>query len=272
MNRRSFAALLPALAAGLPALAESQTGTPTSPVSAAAVETGVYPGFNPPEVFTGRSGHSFFHGMLPTEIGCEAHVSYLRRGRAARAGGEAQAFGDLAGAGGQGGTAPERRLHFLSPATWASRWRARCTGCATRAMRLRPISCGSGDGADRALNERLPLAEFWQCCWPKIAAGAFRSVREKARPRRDRPLGVGVGDGLRFAGFLIGAGLADVDAALEECAILDGNALRGDVAGERAFTADVDAIAGGDIAAYLAEHDNFARGRCWRRPGRCGPR
>ncbi|MGB6901464.1 MAG: cupin domain-containing protein [Acidobacteriaceae bacterium] len=80
MNRRSFAALLPALAAGLPALAESQTGTPASPVSAAAVETGVYPGFNPPEVFTGRSGHSFFHGMLPMEIGCEAHVSYLAVG------------------------------------------------------------------------------------------------------------------------------------------------------------------------------------------------
>ncbi|MGD0369478.1 MAG: cupin domain-containing protein [Acidobacteriaceae bacterium] len=83
MNRRSFAVLLPALAAGLPALAESQTGTsptPTSTASPATVETGVYPGFTPPEQFTGRSGHSFFHGILPTEIGCEAHVSYLAVG------------------------------------------------------------------------------------------------------------------------------------------------------------------------------------------------
>jgi quercetin dioxygenase-like cupin family protein len=83
MDRRSFAALLPALAAGLPALAELQTGTSqttASPAGAAPVETGVYPGFTPPEQFTGRSGHSFFHGMLPTEIGCEAHVSYLAVG------------------------------------------------------------------------------------------------------------------------------------------------------------------------------------------------
>jgi quercetin dioxygenase-like cupin family protein len=83
MNRRSFATLLPALAAVLPALAQSQTGTsptPASPASATSIETGVYPGFTPPEQFTGRSGHSFFHGMLPTEIGCEAHVSYLAVG------------------------------------------------------------------------------------------------------------------------------------------------------------------------------------------------
>ncbi len=78
MNRRSFAALLPALAAGLPALAQSQAGT--SPTGPTPVETGVYPGFTPPEQFTGRAGHSFFHGMLPTEIGCEAHVSYLAVG------------------------------------------------------------------------------------------------------------------------------------------------------------------------------------------------
>ena len=81
MNRRNFAMLLPVLAAGLPALAESQTpSSPAPPASTAPVETGVYPGFTPPEQFTGRSGHSFFHGMLPTEIGCEAHVSYLAVG------------------------------------------------------------------------------------------------------------------------------------------------------------------------------------------------
>jgi mannose-6-phosphate isomerase-like protein (cupin superfamily) len=82
MNRRSFAALLPALAAGLPALAESQSGTAqTAPTPADnPVQTGVYPGFTPPAEFAGRKGHSFFHGMLPTDIGCEAHVSYLAVG------------------------------------------------------------------------------------------------------------------------------------------------------------------------------------------------
>jgi mannose-6-phosphate isomerase-like protein (cupin superfamily) len=79
MNRRSFAALLPALAASLPALAESQA-SPGSGANEKPVETGVYPGFTPPEQFSGRAGHSFFHGMLPTEIGCEAHVSYLAVG------------------------------------------------------------------------------------------------------------------------------------------------------------------------------------------------
>lgn len=84
MNRRHFTALLPALAAGLPAFAESQNGgvaTAPSPTSAgASIETGVFPGFTPPEEFTGRAGHSFFHGMLPTGVGCEAHVSYLAVG------------------------------------------------------------------------------------------------------------------------------------------------------------------------------------------------
>lgn len=82
MNRRTFTALLPALAAGLPALAESQSGTAqTAPASAGSpIETGVYPAFTPPAEFTGRKGHSFFHGMLPTNIGCEAHVSYLAPG------------------------------------------------------------------------------------------------------------------------------------------------------------------------------------------------
>jgi quercetin dioxygenase-like cupin family protein len=77
MNRRQFTALLPALAAGLPAMANAQTakGSAEKPV-----ETGVYAGFTPPEPFKGRAGHSFFHGVLPTGIGCEAHVSYLAVG------------------------------------------------------------------------------------------------------------------------------------------------------------------------------------------------
>lgn len=82
MNRRSFAALLPALAAGLPAFATSQAGGQSGEPAAAEtpVETGVFQGFRPEEHFNGRSGHSFFYGMLPTDIGCEAHVSYLAVG------------------------------------------------------------------------------------------------------------------------------------------------------------------------------------------------
>ncbi len=83
MNRRDFAALLPALAAGLPVLAEQNGTAQTGPASGAAAEpikTDMYPGFTPPAEFTGRKGHSFFHGMLPTDIGCEAHVSYLAVG------------------------------------------------------------------------------------------------------------------------------------------------------------------------------------------------
>jgi quercetin dioxygenase-like cupin family protein len=80
MNRRNFTALLPALAAGLPSLAESQPSQTPKAAHEKPIETGVYPAFTPPEHFTGRSGHSFFHGLLPTGIGCEAHVSYLAVG------------------------------------------------------------------------------------------------------------------------------------------------------------------------------------------------
>jgi mannose-6-phosphate isomerase-like protein (cupin superfamily) len=83
MNRRSFTALLPALAASLPSFAASQSGeaqTPAASPAAPPIDTGVYPGFTPPEQFGGRAGHSFFHGMLPNNIGCEAHVSYLAVG------------------------------------------------------------------------------------------------------------------------------------------------------------------------------------------------
>src|ERR1700756_3018662 len=54
------------------------------------------------------------------------------------------------------------------------------------------------------------------------------------------------------------AWLADVDAALEEGAIFDRDALRDHVAGQRAFAPDVDAVAGIDIAAHLAQHHDFA--------------
>ena len=83
MNRRTFAALLPALAGSLPVFAVDPKSEAQAGASAGAetpVETGVFAGFTPPERINGRSVHSFFHGMLPTGIGCEAHVSYLAVG------------------------------------------------------------------------------------------------------------------------------------------------------------------------------------------------
>src|SRR5580765_6252732 len=64
---------------------------------------------------------------------------------------------------------------------------------------------------------------------------------------------------LRF--FLLAALLrtfADVDAALEERAVFNRDARGHDVAGQRSVTANVDAVARGQIAAHLAEHDDLA--------------
>ena len=64
-------------------------------------------------------------------------------------------------------------------------------------------------------------------------------------------------------GFRLGirllAGFADVDAALEERSVFDADALRDDIAGQRAFIADVNAIAGIHVAAYFAEDHDLAR-------------
>ena len=56
----------------------------------------------------------------------------------------------------------------------------------------------------------------------------------------------------------VGTGLADVDAALEEGSVFDGDAGGDDVAGERAFAADVDAVRGLAVAADFAEDDDLA--------------
>src|ERR1043166_2992101 len=69
---------------------------------------------------------------------------------------------------------------------------------------------------------------------------------------------------LRFDGsdFLRRVGrtrLADVDAALEERAVLDRDALRHDVAGQRTFVADVHAVGRGQVALELADHDDLTR-------------
>jgi hypothetical protein len=64
--------------------------------------------------------------------------------------------------------------------------------------------------------------------------------------------------GLRWGG--LGFSLANVDAALEESAILDADAGAGHVAGESAVGADIHAIRSRNIAADLAQDDDFARG------------
>ena len=54
------------------------------------------------------------------------------------------------------------------------------------------------------------------------------------------------------------ARLADVDAALEECAILDRDARRDHIASQRTFAADIHTIARLAVSANLAEHNDFA--------------
>lgn len=78
MNRREFTLMAPVAAAAVALEAKAQQTVGKMPEGATSdITSDVFPGFVPPEQFTGRSAHSFFHGMLPTNIGCEVHVSYL---------------------------------------------------------------------------------------------------------------------------------------------------------------------------------------------------
>ena len=69
---------------------------------------------------------------------------------------------------------------------------------------------------------------------------------------------LGGGCGGRGAGLGFVAWLADVDAALEEGAVFDGDASGDDVAGEGTFRPDVDAIGSLAVAADFAENDDLA--------------
>jgi len=88
------------------------------------------------------------------------------------------------------------------------------------------------------------------------------------KPRTSPGLCVGVNSvglgfgccGSGFAGLGGCAGLGDVDAALEEGAVFDGDSGCDYVTGQRAFAADVYAVRGLDVAANLAEHHDFAGG------------
>src|ERR1051326_1547545 len=61
--------------------------------------------------------------------------------------------------------------------------------------------------------------------------------------------------------FAVGllTGLADVDAALEECAVFDADALGHDVARQRSFVADVHAVAGAQVATHFSGHHDLTR-------------
>ena len=54
------------------------------------------------------------------------------------------------------------------------------------------------------------------------------------------------------------AGFANVDSALEECAIFNGDARGHDITGRGPVTADIDTIARGQITANFSEHHDFA--------------
>src|SRR6185312_8710956 len=81
---------------------------------------------------------------------------------------------------------------------------------------------------------------------PSVKRGRLSARRDCRGLNRDGLLAV-----------LLLSGLANVDAAFEERAIFDADALRHDVAGERTFVADINAVAGRQVAANLAEHNHF---------------
>src|SRR5205807_1730515 len=60
--------------------------------------------------------------------------------------------------------------------------------------------------------------------------------------------------------FAVGllSSLADVDTAFEKCSIFDGDASCHHVAGQGTVAADVYPVAGGQVAAHLAQHHHFA--------------
>ena len=78
MDRRSFAALLPALLA-LPTLFEQAEAQASHTLP--DLKSSVYPAFTPPQEFKGHVGKGLFTGMIPGSDGdnirIESHISYL---------------------------------------------------------------------------------------------------------------------------------------------------------------------------------------------------
>src|SRR5262249_38558787 len=56
---------------------------------------------------------------------------------------------------------------------------------------------------------------------------------------------------------VLGAGLAEIDPALEVCAVFNADPLANDVAAQRAFIADLGAVAGCHVALHFGQDHNF---------------
>jgi len=54
------------------------------------------------------------------------------------------------------------------------------------------------------------------------------------------------------------AGFPDIDAALEEGPVFDGDAGGHDVTGERTVAADINPVAGSEVAAHFSQDNDFA--------------
>jgi len=99
----------------------------------------------------------------------------------------------------------------------------------------------------------LPQAAETGRSWLDVHRSRYRSLRH-------------------FAGLDFGRGwLANIDATLEIGAILNADALRNHIASQGTLVADVDAVAGIDIAIDLGQERPLRGQRYWRRPDRCGP-
>ncbi len=109
--------------------------------------------------------------------------------------------------------------------------------------------------SDRPPALRLPKDTKAPADAEALAAGA--GPETQLRLKRLEHLGDGRG---RSGTGQLGFGLADVDAAFEEGAILDADASRGHIAGQGALGADVHAVRGSDVAANLAQDDDLASG------------
>jgi len=60
--------------------------------------------------------------------------------------------------------------------------------------------------------------------------------------------------------LVVGRGFADIDAALEEGTVLDADSLRHDIAGQRTFVANVNAVGCSNVAAHLPQDDGLTGG------------
>src|SRR3974390_1455307 len=85
-----------------------------------------------------------------------------------------------------------------------------------------------------------------------------KGLEPALRSRRDGRLGY---CGLLLLFRLLGrlSAFADIDAALEKRAVFNRDARRHHITRQRTIAADVHAVAGGQVATYLAEHNDFAR-------------